>query len=300
MWKITLVINSVHVLCITSVYLVSESLIFSYQALRQRAFGPPTVRVDQTVNRVAVIKQDELVNHAYERETWARHRLSETLTPDRHRARGSHTVCSSYCASVAHQLWRPFIASWRQTVRQADFLRMQSRVNLTEGWSLVFCFHVLDKSFFSPPSANHNRLKPEWYFQAGANFDCVSFEVKRKKNKKTMCALASRDFSLPFRFRISFLTQSAPAFQESRAHFPARNVKGIPRSQRKKCGLLEFFSSFFFLETFGGGGGALDVAHVLRCVCAGAEGMPRKDSGTQTDKITHRHLQRVSDRKSVV
>lgn len=97
-----------------------------------------------------------------------------------------------------------------------------------------------------------------------------------------MCALASRDVSLPFRFGISFFltqTQSAPAFQESRAHFPARNVKSVPRSRRKKCGLLEFFSPFFFLETFGGGGGgALDVAHVLRCVCAGAEGMPRKDS----------------------
>lgn len=39
------------------------------------------------------------------------------------------------------------------------------------------------------------------------------------------------------------------AFQESRAHFPAGNVKSIPRSQRKKCGLLEFFS-FFLGDTW--------------------------------------------------
>lgn len=64
------------------------------------------VRVDQTADKVPVVEQDELVNHAYERETWARHQLPETFTADTNRTRGSHThaVCSRYRASVARHL----------------------------------------------------------------------------------------------------------------------------------------------------------------------------------------------------
>lgn len=113
----------------------------------------------------------------------------------------------------------------------------------------------------------------------------IAFPLKLKeKTQKTMCALASRDFSLTFRFRISFFNTNTKcsrisgisgAFSsEEREEHPAfRDVKNVG-----------YWNSFLLL----------DVAHVLRCVCAGAEGMPRKDSGTQTDKITHRHLQRVS------
>lgn len=73
--------------------------------------------------------------------------------------------------------------------------------------------------------------------------------------------------------------------------FPAGNVKSILPAQRNKCGLLEFFLLFFWRH--------LAVAAALWMlltfyVCVGSEGLPRKDSGTQTDKITHRHLQRVS------
>lgn len=113
-----------------------------------------------------------------------------------------------------------------------------------------FLFSCAWQVFFPPPRP---LITTDWslsgIFKPGRILIAFPLKLKEKNPKKAMCALASRDDSLTFRFRISFFltqTQSAPAFQESRAHFPARNVKSIPRSQRKKCGLLEFFSSFFF------------------------------------------------------
>lgn len=152
--------------------------------------------------------------------------------------------------------------------------------NLTEGWSLVFCFHVLDKFFFfSPPSANHNRLKPEW--GAGANFDCVSFEVKRKKKEKKhvrtgvtwfLSDVSFQDFAFNTNTKCSWSARPTrpparpPHFRNLRRIFQRGTWRASRVRSVKNVGYWNFF--FFFFETFGGG--ALDVAHVLRvCGCRG-------------------------------
>lgn len=120
----------------------------------------------------------------------------------------------------------------------------------------------------------------------------IAFPLKLKGKKKSRHVILLRLFHFGISLSTPTTSPSArpAAFQELRPHFPAGNVGSIKYLQSKKCGLLKCF--FLFGDIWRRRSGCW--SRFSACVRASAEGLQRKDSGTQTDKITHRHLQRVS------